>query len=197
MALKRTVTWEGPPSKRPKSLSAKVNRIQRTLAERKPEMKNFQVGSTGTLTAGSIAMIELTNIPQGDTVSSRDGAQIKFHHIKYSCSPFTAASAAGGLDFYILTLKESASLPVYADFQPYPGGGVDRRKVIEWVHELTNTNNNGNILGHFNFKYPMKIHYAGTGGTAGFRNRTYMVVKNASGSSINYAINSQVFFTDI
>lgn len=197
MVSKRSGTWDFPPSKKKKSLSDKVEKIQRTLNERKPEMKNFQIGSSGTVTAGSIALVELTNIPQGDTVSTRDGAQVKFHHVKYSCTPSIAASAAAGLDFFILTLKDAVTLPVYADFLSYPGGGGDRRKTIEWVHELTNSNNNGNILGNLNFKYPMKIHYAGTGGTACFRNRTYMVVKNATGSSINYQITAHIFFTDI
>lgn len=200
MGMKRTVTWENGPAPPPKrqNLTAKVNRIQKTLNERKPEMKWVGRGSSGTLAAGAIANLELSAIAQGDATNERSGSQIKIHYITYSMSVANATSAAAGVDLYLLTSKDASLAPVYATFNPYPGGTCDRRLEMLWKQHVTNgPDNNGNILSDHSFKFPMKCYFSGAGTTACVKNRTYLTVKNSTGSSVNYQISANVFYTDV
>lgn len=197
MGLKRTVTWDAPTPKKAKTLTTKVSRIQRQLAERKPEMKHRTLAGTGTITTGTIVYIEISELAQGSDTAGREGSQIKLHYTEYRVTPYVAAAQQAGLDVYLLTTKAD-NVPAYSQFGAVPGGFPDRRKFIEWnQHCTSDDSNNGNIHGSYSWQFPMKCHYEGSAGTAGTRNLTFLVLKNDTGASINYGYASRTFYTDI
>lgn len=182
--------------KRSKSLSAKVQTLERKVAARKPETKHQSSTASSTMTTGSLFYLECSYIPQGNDVGERNGNQVKLLYTEYSASVFSSTSAAYGVDIYLVTLRDNA-VPVIGDFIGTPGGFPNRDQYIKWKQHLTNADdNNGNILASHRWRFPMKVHYDGITATSGIRNRTFLVIKNSTGNSVNIALNQRTWFTD-
>jgi len=197
MTTKRPVEeWLRARKRSKKSLASKVSTLERKVALNKPETKIMSAIATGTLATGNIAYLELNYIQQGVNTTERSGSKIKLHYTEYTAGGYTAASAALGLDVYIITCKENA-VPVIGDFLGVPGGFPDRDKYMKWRQHITNgPDNNGNIISSHKWQYPMTVHYDGITYTSGIRNRTFLVIKNSAGASINYHMQHRTWFTD-
>mgnify|MGYP000089878283 FL=1 len=182
--------------KRRKTTADKVAILERKVASRKPEAKHHSATATGSLATGVISYLECTYLAEGTGIGERVGSQVRLLYTEYSLSVFSATSAAYGVDLYLVTTRDG-STPVVADFLGSPGGFPDRDKYIKWKQHLTNADdNNGNLLTSYRWQYPMRVHFNGVTATDGIRNRTFLVVKNSTGSSVNYAMNERTWFTD-
>lgn len=179
-------------------MNKRVKRIERKLAERKPEMKHRGVSASSTLATGNIVASEVTAIAQNSTTQGREGSQLKIHHIEYAVSVFIAASQVGGVDVYLVTSKDSSITPVVGEFGTVPGSSANRQEYISWKEHITNgPDNNGNIKFQKNFRYPMKAMYRGSASTDCVNNKTFLVIKNSTGNTVNYSYYYRVWFTDI
>jgi len=182
--------------KRRKTIGDKVAILEKKVASRKPEAKHHSSDATGSLATGVISYMECTYLAEGTGVGERIGSQVRLLYTEYALSVFSSTSAAYGVDIYLVTTRDG-STPVVGDFIGLPGGFPDRDKYIKWKQHLTNADdNNGNILASYRWQYPMRVHYDGAAATDGVRNRTFIVIKNSTGSSINYAANERTWYTD-
>jgi len=76
---RRAMSWKGKTVK--KSLAAKVNKL---ISQQ--ERKNHDVFATIAATGGTAVIQQLSNIPQGDDATSRDGRKVSYvsSHMRYS-----------------------------------------------------------------------------------------------------------------
>jgi len=197
MTLTRKVTWDAPVPKRTRN-SYEITKIKRTLNERKPEMKSSAYGAAATHLNGTAMVYEVTNLSQGNEGFGRDGLQVKFHRIFYSVVAYATGTQqpVAGVDVYLVTGKNDTA-PAYGDFIAYPGGTVNKAEYSTWKQHIIGGENNGCVQAAHHFQYPMKIHYIGSASTSCIRNRTYIVVKNNTGVSVDIKVSSRVWFTDL
>lgn len=76
---RKAMSWKGKTVK--KSLAAKVNKL---ISQQ--ERKNHDVAATIAATGGTAVIQQLSNIPQGDDATSRDGRKVSYvsSHMRYS-----------------------------------------------------------------------------------------------------------------
>ena len=185
--------------KRRKTLGAKVQRIQRTLAERKPEMKAQGNATTGSCLNGAVALIELSAIAEGDEGYARDGLQVKLHRVFYTAACYLAGTTnpVAGLDAYLVSVKDT-STPVYADFVAARGGTINKNTFVTWHQHITGgEQNNAIVQNSHSFQFPMKLHFDGPASTTCIKNKTYLVIKNNTGSTVDYHLSYRIWYTDI
>jgi len=199
MVLTRKVTMESGPRKRQKTTSNEISKIKRTLAERKPEMKAQGNATTGSCLNGAIAQIELSAIAEGDEGYARDGLQVKLHRIFYTASCYLSGTTnpVAGLDAYLVSVKDT-STPAYADFVAARGGTINKNTFITWHQHITGgEQNNAVIQNAHSFQYPMKLHFDGPASTTCIKNKTYLIIKNNTGSTVDYHLSYRIWYTDI
>ena len=196
---KRELFPSGRPAKRVKTNKHEIQKIKRTLAERKPEMKTTNGGVQGSLATGGITVIEVTDIAQGDTSFTRDGVLIKMHRIEYTAFAVIASTVnpAAGVDAYLVSSKGSDA-PTYGDFVAFVGGTLNQNEFVTWRQHCVGDMENQGVIQHaYSFQFPMKVHYGGSTGTSGIRNRVWLVVKNNIASTVNVQLSYRGWYTDI
>jgi len=188
--------WLAARKKR-KTVTDEIRTLKRSVALNRPEAKHHQTLVTGPLASGAISYAECTYIQHGDTQTDRSGQQVRLTTIQYSLASFTAAAAAAGLDVYVVTVRDASHTPNIADFTGSPGGFPNRETYIAWKQHITNgDDNNGNIIATHTWPNGMRAHFSGSAFTSCNRNRTYVIVKNSTGSSQNFSLNVRTWFTD-
>jgi len=189
---------EYPPSKRVKTNAYEIAKIKRTLGERKPEMKAQAYGHAITKLNNTVEIQEITDIAAGDEGYARDGLQIKLHRVFYTVSAKVASTVnpCAGVDVYLITSKTETA-PVYADFIAYIGGTANKAEFTTWKQSVLGSENQGVVQDAHSFQFPMKIHYSGSASTACIKNRTWIVVKNNTGSSVDVQMTHRCWFTDL
>ncbi len=70
------------------------------------EVKNFDVQLTGTAITDTPLITQLSNIPQGDGVSARDGAQCKMIGLELSFALNQSTSSAGGTQIRVMLVQD-------------------------------------------------------------------------------------------
>ncbi len=79
------------------------------------EVKNFDVQQTNVTVANSVQIIQLSNIPQGDTTITRDGAQLKMIGYQFNYSITQSSNATSATHFRImLVLDKQTNQAIYA-----------------------------------------------------------------------------------
>ena len=183
--------------KKRKTLTDEVRTLKRKVALNKPESKHHQTLVTGPVANGAIAYGEVTYIQHGDTVTDRSGQEVRLTTVQYSLGTYSAGCAAAGLDLYVVTCRDASHTPNVADFTASPGGFPSREIYMVWNQHISNGHdNNGNIIANYTWPNGMKAHYSGAAFTTCNRNRTYVIVKNSTGSSQNFALTVRSWFTD-
>jgi len=197
MSIRRSALLE-PAPKRARTNAYEIAKIKRTLGERKPEMKAQAYGASETKLNGTVKVYEISDIAAGDEGYARDGLQVKLHRVFYTVSAKVASTTGpcAGVDVYLITSKDAVA-PVYADFIAYIGGTVNKAQFSTWKQSCLGAGNDGIVQEHHSFQYPMKLQYAGSAATACIKNRTYIVVKNNTGGSVDVQIASRIWFTDV
>jgi len=198
MPITRKITWDAPAAKRPRTNANEIAKIKRTLGERKPEMKSRGNGVYTNLADGAFVATEVTDLAQGSADSERSGTLVKLHRVEYTAfgRETTSASPIAGVDFYLITCKDS-NPPAYGDFLGLVGGTANKNEFTTWVQDVIGASNHGVIQGAHSFQYPMKVHYGGSASDSGIRNRTYVCIKNNTGTQIAYQLSYRVWYTDI
>jgi len=199
MAVRTTSPYfDTPAPKRARTNAYEIAKIKRTLGERKPEMKAQAYGASETKLNGTVKVYEVTDIAAGDEGYARDGLQIKLHRVFYTITAYATGTQnpVAGVDAYLITSKNDTA-PAYGDFISYIGGTVNKNEFSTWKQHVIGGDNHGIIQGSHHFQFPMKIHFSGNASTSCLRNRTYIVVKNNTGASVDVQIASRVWFTDI
>jgi len=198
MPMTRKITWDAPAPKRARTNATEIARIKRTLGERKPEMKSRANGVSGTLANGAFAQIEVTDIAQGNAGLERDGTVIKLHRVDYTAFARETGTAnpIAGIDVYLVTSKD-ANVPAYGDFLTLVGGTVNKNEFTTWVQDVVGGSNNGVVQGAHSFQFPMKIHYGGSASDSGIRNRTFLCMKNNTGTAVSHQLAFRSWYTDI
>lgn len=169
----------------------RLRRIERQVYRNRPEMKHRDVTLTSAALAdGSINLTELTAIAQGDGVADRDGAVIRVFRVE-ACGRVNTS----GVDVYFVTPKMN-NAPTYGDFQSVTGGFCNADSFVTWYKHITDCKQNSSSQFFYKFKYPIKIHYAGSASTAGQRNRVWFVVKNDTGGAVAFEFALRIWYTD-
>jgi len=198
MTMTRKVTWDAPASKRPRTNAYEIAKIKRVLGERKPEMKSQAYGAaTETKLTGTIKVQEITDIAAGDEAYARDGLQIKLHRIFYTVTAYAngTQNPVPGVDVFLITGK-SDRVPVYADFIAQIGGTINKNEYTTWKQHVIGGDNHGIVQDAHHFQYPMKVYFSSNSSTSSLRNKTYLVVKNNTGVSVDVNISSRLWFSD-
>jgi len=187
-----------PAPKRARTNAYEIAKIKRVLGERKPEMKAQAYGASETKLNGTVKVYEISDIAAGDEGYARDGLQVKLHRVFYTVSALVngTQNPAAGTDVYLVTSKDAVP-PVYADFIAYIGGTINKAQFSTWKQSVIGSDNHGIVQEHHSFQFPMKLQYAGSAASACVKNRTYIVVKNNTGSSVDVQISSRIWFTDV
>nr|DAW56437.1 MAG TPA: hypothetical protein [Bacteriophage sp.] len=87
--------------------------------------------------------------------------------------------------------------PQYGDFQAVTGGYCNDDAFTVWRKTMSGLKANFANNGYHVFRYPLKLFYNGSSGTAGQRNRIWFVVKNDTGAAAQVEYALRIWYTDL
>lgn len=176
-------------------LAKRIKRLETVQSRRKPELKVRTMNLSGSLVAGGtdFAIIEVTDISQGDNIDERIGDEIRLHRVQ-------ARGDVANMDLYLIQ-SMSTSAPTVANFAAVAGGhltSANQKKFTEWWHFYQNSqpSSASNPDMNMSFRFPPKVTYAGATGTSGQRNKYYFCIKTTSMIVQSYEISIKVWYTD-
>lgn len=175
------------------SLAKRVKRVERIARSARPEMKAKeytvpkQTVGPGALFAGAIISIN-----QGSQANQHLGVKAKMFRMEIR------GIADPSLDLYLVQSK-STTAPVYADFQPGPGGHIKSggENLIEWRYLRLKPDQVADCPFRItqSFKNGFNLEFAGTTSIL-MKNQMYIVARNNTASSQYITYSYKVWFTD-
>lgn len=181
-------------AKKIQSLSTQVYRNRGEL-----KVKHGSVTSA-SMTTGSLGVLEMTLIAQGNDVYDRDGNHINC----FGCN--VSGYISNPLADVYIVLSKNGVVPSYGDFQNTVGGFLyapqrEEFRVLGIVKNFNSTHiaptSSGATTPIFTKKtFRIPTYYNGSAAGNGVRNRIYLVIKNDTGSTIDHSLNVELYFRD-
>lgn len=190
----------------PSTLSKRLRRVERSVANNKPEMRHNSYTLNSTITAGTINVGGITGVTQGDGVSQRQGNAIKIWRIEIR------GLISPRLDCYIIQ-GHNTTAPVLTDFANTGGGSPTfltgahlqdddtNTNFTEWKH-YTNYNSvssNNNAVSPariiLKFKNGYRVKYSGNSSVP-VDNPLYFVVGNGTTNDLETFLQCRIWYTD-
>lgn len=176
-------------------VAKRVKRLERTVAQRKPEMKHITFDLTATIAANNLSVLNLCQISQGDLINNRSADRIKVYRIEIR------GLASNSLDLYILQAHGPAP-PVLANFNGSVGAYIldsqTNSKWTEWKH-YRNLYASGTgsepIKMVQRFSSGITVKYEGTSTTPA-DNGLYFVALNRLSTEQDTYMTARVWYTD-
>lgn len=177
-------------------LKKRLRRVERQVKLNRPEMKHQTVSVSGTITAGTLNVLALTNIAQGDTIAQRSGDRIRVWRIEIRGINDPA------VDNYLIQ-QHTTTLPTAADFTSTVGAftldSLTNTKFTEWKHFGCNlalpVTDAGRFKTSLRFRNGIIVKYGGTG-TQPVDNGLVACQLNRSTNDLVAQYTVRIYFTD-
>jgi hypothetical protein len=146
-----------------------------------------------TVTSGSVQLVELTAIAQGDDDNQRMGRKVKIMGVDARIHVTDRQ-----LDCYII--KSTGSTPPdYTDFDTSYGAHLDQQAATEfrelaYIKEYRSTTSSWKWRKYWKTGFP--VYYNSTTTVSGIKNRLFIVFKNTSGADITVQYSAITTFLD-
>lgn len=162
---------------------ADIRRMKRQINLNKAERKKAHFSANAlSVTSGSIELVELTAIAQGDDDNQRVGRKVKIMAV--DCR-FHVSDR--NIDCYIIKTTGSTA-PDYTDFDTSLGAHLDQQAMSEYtelayIKERRSTTNS--MFYKKYWKAGIPVYYNSTTTVSGMKNRIFLVFKNTTGAAVD------------
>lgn len=200
--------------KKSKSLSFKVNKLEKIVKQDRPEHKFFSTSNLGTTIAGtagnvSSSIVNILDIAQGTNINERIGNEIKVLSVNYKAH-VDDQNQDTTLSHRVFLIEDkqqiSDTAPSVSDIFSviHPNNYqlsianlkrfriLNKSSVRTALAASTNPNEYGELNMFEKFKYPLKVRYNGTASTDGQKNLLYIVNMVEFASSVTNGLYQNV-----
>jgi hypothetical protein len=177
-----------------RNVLTEMRRMKRQINLNKGERKRAHfVANSLVVTSGSVELVELTAIAQGDDDNQRMGRKVKIMNID---ARFHVTDR--NLDCYVIKTTGSTA-PDYTDFDTSLGAHLDQQAMSEFTELAYIKERRSTTLSFYWKKYwrnGIPVYYNSTTTVSGMRNRMFLVFKNTTGSDITVQYSVITTFLD-
>jgi hypothetical protein len=178
-----------------KTLARKIASLEKRVRLNTGETKCKQFSAAGSsLLNNDILVIDLAQIPNGDSVNERTGYQLMVKKVR-----IRGHSSNHRVDWFLIRANGDDT-PQYTDFHPTMGGGIDTHhlhqfKELRYFRPSIGTS--GNVQTLVNFKYPLRMSYNTGLASSCIKNQLFLVLKNNTGGTVaDFDYFVEVYYTD-
>lgn len=181
------------------TVAKRLKRVEKLARSNRPEVKSITFSSTGTITQGTAAVINLTAIAQGAGSNERVGDKITPKLIK--CRGLSSVM----LDHYLISGNLASTAPAIGNFTSAPGAFVldaEEGTIFKELYHYRSYDGSYSATGSLPTKFQkkltsyMKTMYNGTAGTSTVRNTIWYVVVNRTTTDVANSMSLRLYYTD-
>lgn len=175
-------------------LAKKVKILERQVRASRPEMRTKTWSLSGTITAGTVSVTNITAIDQGDGVDERSGDRLRLHRVE------VRGVADSDLDIYLIQ-QHGPNAPALANFTSTNGAYIldsdNNNQFTEWVHYR----NIHSVGSEDPVKFSKRFHgmivkFNGSAGSNDVQNGVVLCVLNRNAADSTARLSIRIWFTD-